>query len=351
MIEKKVDISTGIIFRTILILLGIWFIYVIRDAIALFFIAVILTAAIEPAINWLQRKKIPRSFGVLIIYLIIFLIGGVLISFLIPSIANQFKDFSKDFPSYMERLTDSFSGLDSYTKSKGIDFNSEKFLKDLGGGLNYSSGKIFSTTVGVFSGFLSLIIILSITFYMAVIEDGMKKFLSSVTPARHKKYVVSLGDRIKEKIGKWMLGQLFLIVLIFILYYAALSILGVPYALILAIFGGLLEIIPYLGPIISAVPAVAIGFLVSPLTGLLVLAAYIIIQQIENHVIVPQIMKKAIGLNPVAVILALLVGAKLAGVLGAILAVPVATAVSVFLGDLMKKPEEENQVTADHPPL
>ncbi len=346
MIEKRIDISTGIIFRTILILLGIWFIYVVRDAVALFFIAVILTAAIEPAVNWFQGKKIPRPFGVLIIYLLIFLIGGMLMSFLIPSMVSQFKDFSKDFPFHMERLTDSFSGLDSYTKSKGIDFNSEKFLSNLGGGLNYSSGKIFSTTIGVFSGFLSLIIVLSMTFYMSVIEDGMKRFLSSVTPARHKEYVVSLGDRIKEKIGKWMLGQLFLIVLIFVLYYAVLSILGVPYALILAILGGLLEIIPYLGPIISAVPAVIIGFLISPLTGLLVLAAYIIIQQIENHVIVPQIMKKAIGLNPVAVILALLVGVKFAGVLGAILAVPVATAIGVFLGDLMKKPEEEDQVTS-----
>jgi predicted PurR-regulated permease PerM len=113
--------------------------------------------------------------------------------------------------------------------------------------------------------------------------------------------------------------------------------LKVPYALVLAIFGGVLEIIPYLGPIISAIPAIILGFFVSPLTGLLVLVFYILIQQLENHVMVPQIMKKAVGLNPIVVILVLLIGAKIGGTMGAILSIPVATVINVFLQDVFFK--------------
>lgn len=335
--KRQIDISTGIIFRTILILLAIWLVYIIRDVIALFFVAIILTAAIEPVVDWFQGKKIPRPFGVLIIYFVLFLLVGILISSLIPSIASQAKEFSNDFPVYLEKLSNTSVVVENYIGSKGIDFSGEAFLQDLGASLSHSSGKIFSTTKGVFSGLISLIVVLSMTFYMSVIKDGMKKFFSSVTPEKHQEYVISLAERIKEKIGRWMIGQLFLMVLIFVLYYIVLSLLNIPYALILAIFGGVLEVIPYLGPIISAIPAVLIGLLMSPLTGLFVAVTYVIIQQVENHIIVPQVMKKAIGLNPVAVILALLIGAKLAGPVGAVLAVPVATAVGVFLGDIMKK--------------
>lgn len=169
----------------------------------------------------------------------------------------------------------------------------------------------------------------------------MKGFVVAITPSKYHDYAVSSAEKIKVKIGRWMQGQLLLMLIIFALDFLALHFLNVPYALILAILGGLLEIVPYLGPIISAVPAVIFGFLVSPLTGILVLAVYIVIQQVEGHIITPQVMKKALGLNPIVVILALLVGAKIGGVLGAILSVPITTAMSVFVDDLVEKKKEE----------
>lgn len=338
MIDKRtVDISTGIIFRTILIILGLWFLFLIRDIIAVFFIALIMTAAIDPSVDWLTRKKIPRSFSVLIIFLVLFLILGLVVSFLIPPLVSQFKNFSQDLPAHLDKLTQTFSGIEIYFKSYGIEFSSHSFLANLGENLSQSGGKIFSTTVGFFTGIITIVAILSMTFYLSVKEDSMEKLLGSVTPVEHRIYVTSLAERIKEKIGKWLQGQLLLMLIIFILDFIALYILGIPYALILAIFAGILEIIPYLGPIISAIPGVTLGFLISPLTGLLALAVYVVIQQFENHVIVPQVMKRAVGLNPVVVILALLIGAKLGGIPGAILAVPLAAAISVFAGDLIQK--------------
>lgn len=338
MVDKRtINISTGIVFRTILILLGLCFFYLARDVIALFFISIIITAAIEPAIHWLGKKRIPRTGAVLIIYLALILILGIIIALIAPYLANQLKDFFHNFPLYAKKITKAFSGLENYFQSQGISFSIEGFFKNIETGLLQSAGEIFSTTIGFFSGLLSLIVVFSITFYMSVQENGMKKFLVSVTPAEHQEYAVSLAERIKDKIGRWMQGQIFLMAIIFILDFLALYFLGIPYALILAIIGGILEIIPYIGPVIAAIPAVFLGFLVSPVTGFLALVAYIIIQQVENHIILPQIMKKAVGLNPVVIILALLAGAELGGFFGAILAVPVATALGVFISDLIGK--------------
>lgn len=332
--KHTVNISTGIIFRTILILLGIWFLYMIRDVVAILFISVIIAAAIEPTVDWMNRKRIPRSLSVLMIYIILFSAIGTVVYFMIPPIVEQVKDFSQNFPVYAEKTLGVFRGLEKYIQEHNVSFNEQSFFQDIGKQLSQSSLAIFSTTIGFFSGFISIIIIMSLTFYLSVKKDGMKGFVVAVTPLKYHDYAVSVADKIKAKIGRWMQGQLLLMIIIFALDFLALYFLNVPYALILAILGGFLEIIPYLGPIISAVPAIIIGFFVSPLTGILVAAAYIIIQQAENHILTPQIMKKALGLNPVVVILALLVGAKIGGVLGAILSVPITTAVSVFVNGL-----------------
>ena len=334
--EKKIDISTGIIFRAILIVLGIWIIFLIRDIVALFFVSLILTAVIDPGVDWLHKRKIPRGVGVMIIYSILFLIIGTAIYFFIPAIISQFNDFYQNLPRYIENLSNLSSGIKNFTQAHNITLGVQDIL-NLGSNSTSLSEKLFSTTVGVFSGFVSVIIILSLAFYLSVKEDGMKRFLNSVTPEKHQEYVVSLAERIKIKIGKWMLGQLLLMLIIFIFDFLALYFLKVPYALAIAIISGLLEIVPYIGPIISTTLATMVGFLISPVVGLLTLAVFTAIQQIEGHVVVPQVMKKAVGLNPVVVILALLIGAKLAGVLGAVLAVPIAAAASVFVKDLMDK--------------
>jgi predicted PurR-regulated permease PerM len=337
--KPKIEISTLFIIKTIAIILGLWFLYLVRDIVALFFLSVILTATLDPVIDWMAKHKISRSFGVIIIYLALLSLVGVLVSFLIPPLVSQFVSFSQNLPAYYESFSKTFIGIEQYALSYGIAFNSHEFFQNITGNFFQSSGQVFSTTVGVFSFFISILVILALTFYMSVKEDGMNKFLISITPLTHQDYVVSVADRIKSKIGKWMLGQLILMFIIFVLDFAALSIFQIPYALILALLAGVLEIVPYLGPIISATLASLVGFLISPMTGLVVLGILTIIQQMESHIIVPQVMNKAVGLNPVVVILVLLIGAQLGGVLGAILAVPIATSLSVFIGDFFDKNE------------
>lgn len=337
--KRQVDISTKLIIKLVAIILGLWFLYLVRGVVAIFFLSVILTATLDPAINWVARRKIPRSLGVILIYVALLSAVGVFISFLIPPLVSQFTNFTQNLSEYSEASSKTFSGVEQYALSYGIQFNSHEFFQSIIGNFSRSSSQIFSTTIEFFSFFISLLVIMSLTFYMSVKEDGLKRFLTSVTPEKHQEYVISVANRIKNKIGKWMLGQMILMLIIFVFTFVALSIFNVPYALILALLAGLLEIVPYLGPVISATLASMVGFLVSPVTGVIVLGIFIVIQQIENHIIVPQVMKKAVGLNPAVVILALLIGAKLGGVLGAILAVPIATALSVFIGDFVNKNE------------
>jgi predicted PurR-regulated permease PerM len=336
---KKIEISTGIIFRTILILLGLWFLYAIRDVIALLFISVIIVSAIDPAVDWLQKKKIPRAISVLGIYIIMFAVFSLAVSFLIPPIVNQSEEFIKSYSQYSQRFDTFFAPIKDFFQLNQVNLNFESAFSEINKSFSSISLNIFSTTIGVFSGFISILVVLALAFYMAAKEDAVNQFIVSIAPKKHKAYAADLTGRIKDKIGRWMLGQIVLMFIIFVLDSIGLYLVGVPFPLVLGLFAGIMEIVPYMGPIVSAIPGVLLGFMISPTIGFLALLVYLVVQQFENYVIVPQIMKKAVGLNPIAVILALMAGIKLAGVLGAILAIPVATAVGLFIGDLMDKNE------------
>lgn len=335
--SRLIEISTGTIFRTILILLALGFLYLVRDVIMLLFISIIVVSALDPIIDWLQKKKISRPIGVLLVYFLLICIIVISISFLIPPIVEQFKDFSSALSRNSQEIGGAFDGINNYLQSQNINFDSQKIINDISSKLSAVPEEIISGTIGIFSGFLSIIIIFSMAFYMLVKENGVHHFIVSIAPEKSKEYISSLAIRIKSKIGKWMQGQLLLMLIIFVVVFAGLLVLRVPYALSLAVFAGIMEIVPYIGPIIFAVPGIILGFLISPLTGVLVTLLYIVAQQFESNVVVPQVMKKAVGLNPVVVILALLVGFQLGGILGAIIAVPLTTAVSVFINDLIDR--------------
>lgn len=335
MSKQSVEISTGIIFKTILILLGIWFLYLVRDVIALLFISVIFVSAIDPLVDWLQAKKIPRPLSVLSIFLLIIIVISVAFSFVIPPITRQAADLAENYPTYSQKFAEFFGNVQKFMTKSHLGVDTASLLGNFGQEISQFSKNIFSTTLGVFSGIISTIVVFSLTFYMAVEEDGIRKFVSQIVPDRYREYAEKMTGRIKRKIGQWMLGQLALMFLVGFFSFFGLYLIDVPYPLILAIFAGIMEIVPYIGPIVSAVPGVVLGFLVSPATGLLALGVYVLVQQLENHVIAPQVMKKAVGLSPITVILVLLIGAKLGGAMGAILAIPVGTAVSLFVKDFM----------------
>lgn len=313
--------------------LGAAFLYLIRDIIVLTFLAIVVSASLSPLIKWFQRKKLPRAGAVVLVYMSMLLVIGLLIALVIPPFINQIGQFVDNFPSYVDKLAQ----MGRYFDAHYFNFDQDAFLKNIEDSFSSSFSGIFSTTIGFFSGLISFIVFFFLSLYMSLEENGVEKFLVSVTPKQYEEYVVTIAERTQKKISHWLVGQLVLMITVFVMYFIGLTLLGVPYALVLSILGGVLEIIPYVGPIIAAIPAVIMAMLVSPLLGLSTLVFYTLAHQIESHAITPQVMKRAVGVNPVAVILSLLIGAKLGGLLGIILAVPAAAVLGIFVEDFLEK--------------
>jgi len=310
--SQKFDFSTKNIFRVIFILLILYFLFLIRDVVLVFFVALVAVAALGPVVDYLQKKKIPRFLSTLLIFLTGLTLLGLVIYLLIPPLVEQVSALAINLPEYLKQLP--FSLKTDYLQN---------FFGTIG---NYLAS--------VPAGLSSVIVILIIVFYLLVQRNGIEKFIKAVTPLKHQNYVLNLFYRIQKKMGYWLLGQLASSAIVGVLTFIGLFFLGVPYALVLALAVGIAEIIPF-GPVIAFIPAGILGFMQSPLTGVLVIILYLIVQQIEGNIIVPQIMKKAVGLNPVLIILALLIGAKLAGILGLLIAIPAAAALSIVISDIL----------------
>lgn len=332
--STTINISTTTLLKIIILGLMLVFLYLIRDILILLFVAVILSSAINPWVDWLKKRKVPRPVGLILIYLVGLALISLVMTLLIPPIITEIKALLIQFPTYFEKIAAHYQTLSQYGRQYDIEQKLGQSLKSMEGLLTKSLGSVFATLGSIFGGFISLVFILVITFYLSVKENTIKGFLQHLLPASYQPYLIQLTAKIQEKIGLWFRGQLILLVAVGILAYLGLFILGVQYALVLALWAGLTEFIPYLGPTLGAIPAIFLAFSQSPLKALLVLILYFVIQQVENNILVPKVMQKAIGLNPIVSILAILTGIKLGGILGGLLAIPVATMVLVVVKDL-----------------
>lgn len=332
------NISTAAIVKVVIFALIILFLYLIKEVIMIIFVSLVLASAFDPWVDWFQRRKIPRGLAVLIIYIILFGVISLAFILVVPPVTREFTQLTQHFPDYYQKIT---GWIGNFQSSYNIELNSAEQLQSgigqFGQSLTGTLSSVLNAVMGVFGGIVSIILVLVITFYLIVQETAMKGFIQSLAPAQYQPYLTRLYNRIQEKMGLWLRGQIVLSFVIFALTFIGLTILGMPYALVLAFLAGILEIVPFIGPLLSAIPAAFFGFLHSPFTGLSVIILYIFIQQLENHLIVPKVMSKAVGMNALVVILVILIGAKLSGVVGALLAVPVATGLSVFLKDIMEK--------------
>ena len=347
-VKKQVTLNTSsiVIIKIVLVLLGLVFLYFVRDGVLILLTAIVIAAALNPTVSWLRKKHIPRSLSVLLIYAILLDIIVLSIYLLIPPIAAQVKDLANQFPNLYEQLVQKGLKLKVFSAREDLLNNIQKMIVSFGENIVGATHSIFGTLGVIFGSFISAFIVLVLSFYLTVQENALKNFIRTVTPVRRQKYIIGLVDRIQHKIGRWLSGQVILCIVVGLLIFLGLTFLGVKYSLVLGLFAGLTEIIPYVGPVLGAVPAVFLAFTQSPILALFIIILFFVVQQLENHLLVPKVMQKTIGLNPIVVILALLAGGKLAGILGMMLAVPVAIVVTVFVEGYIeiknKKPKTLN---------
>jgi len=338
--KRRMVITTGSWVRGVVVVAIALALFSLRNLLLAVLTAIVIASAIEPATLWAKRKLgLPRLPAVLVIYISSALIFAGLFYFLFLPLLGEISNFLNAFPDYAASLGQSDT-LGHFFDSSGIFGNGATITTaDILGKVNgllvsFSKG-VFSSVSNAFGGALSFILITILSFYLAVQEDGVGKFLKIVTPWKQEKYVVSLWKRSQQKIGYWMQGQVVLALIIMGLVYPGLLLLSVPNALLLAVASGFFEIVPLFGPIISAIPAVLIAFTAGGMSkALLVAGFFLIIHQFENQLIYPLVVKKVVGVPPMVSILALLVGAELGGFLGIVISVPMAAIFMEFLSDL-----------------
>lgn len=342
----KVDVTYTSLFRIVAVALVVVSVLYLRQIAAALLFAVVIASSIEPGVQWFRRYRIPRVFAVLIIYFTAFGVIAGVVYLVLPAVIDEFNAFLDSFPSYQRILLQelrSFQGLPFYSLFSG---NAEEAILNPPLDIRLIGGNVVGFLASVFGGIFSGVILIVVSFYLANQERGVERFLRLVTPLKNEEYIISLWARSQKKIGQWLRGQLLLGLVIGILIYIALTVLGMRYALILALLAAVFEVIPVIGPILAAVPAVFFAFLISPLQALIVGVVYFIIQQLENHLLVPLVSQRIVGVNPLVVVLALLIGAKLGGILGMFLAVPLSSVLVELFSDIDRRRREPSTAGA-----
>lgn len=351
--KGAISISTATIFKSILAVILFIFLFRILDVVFLILLAVVIASAVEPAVDVLAKIHIKRTFAVFLIYLIAFLLLGLVFYFFIPALISEAANVLAQLPHYLDVFQGwlTKSGLFINKKLPFIEPNHLSIsnlalqAKDYLAG--FSSGA-FSTALNIFGGFFRFGLVIILSFYLSIQKNGIDDFLRIVTPVKNHQTVLNLWKRTQGKISKWFQGQIVLMLIIGVLVFLALSVLNIKHAFLFAVMAGVFEIIPIFGPLLAAIPSVLVALAQGGLTlGLLVVGIFFIIQQFENHLIYPMVFKKLVGIPSIVVILSFIIGGEVGGFLGVILSVPIAAFVMELAHHIERRRETRTQVVPE----
>lgn len=317
------EISHKTIIFTVLFLLGLWFVYQIRSVVLLLFVSFVLMTALCPIVNALQKFKLPRVLAIFLTFIFVIILFSLIVAGIVPALVEQSINLantvSKIFSSY------SFVQWDINYLSSQLELVSKSAIN------------IFKIILGLGSNVITVLTLFVFTFYLLMEREKFPVYLKILFNDKNKqKKYEDLLVSIEHKMGGWVRGELFLMLAIGVLTYLGLSMFRIPYALPLALLAGLLELIPNLGPTLAMIPAVLVGLTISPMLAGGIAIMYLVIQQLENNLIVPFVMKKSVGLNPLITLLSLMIGVTIGGVMGAILAVPIFITGAILLKHFYK---------------
>lgn len=315
--EKEIVISIKTILFTIALLFGLYVIYRLGPILSILVVSTLIVISLENIVKFFQsktflNKPLSRSMAVLITYFLVILGIIVLLTIGLPPVIGQIQKLLTSLAQILQDLNITTDTLDS-------NFSLSRLLPEL----SNLPGNVLSTVFSVFSNILALFSILVLSIYMSLDWENIKTRFSSLFPIKIKDEILSAIEEVEENIGQWLKGQLLLMLAVGVLSFVGLIILDVEFPLALGIISGVLEIVPIIGPLITAILAAVIAFGDSPIKGVAVLGLFLLIQQLENSLLVPKIMQKVSGFSPLIILIALLIGSNFFGVVGAIVAVPI----------------------------
>jgi predicted PurR-regulated permease PerM len=321
--------------------------YIIRDVITLLFLAWIIAAALRPAVDWLDRWM-PRGVAILIPYLILVSTVATFVYLIVPPFIGEFRQLSIRLPRYVEQAQATLTIFDDWLRANGIPGTLEDQITQAASGLNQVAGFLIRLPLAAFSVILGTFATVAIGYYWLLSREQAVEWLCCTLRPENPQRARIVFNRAELQMGSYVRGLVFLGFVIGLLTLVGLLILRVPYAVVFAVIAGVLELLPTIGPILSAIPAVLAALTISPVLALGVTLMYLAIQQLENYILVPRVHQQSVGLPPLVILLAVLVGSTIGGITGAILAVPVAALIALILEEwqqLMTDGPEEEAIT------
>jgi len=333
--EKILDISWKTIFKIFVSVLCFYLIYLIRDILIWFIFATIISILFNPAIDFFQKKKIPRVLVVILLYIVIFGIFGYALYKITPLFIKEIKQFVLLFPQYFEKIAPPLQQLGITTFE-----NIENFIKLLEDNLVGMSKNVFNAIFAIFGGIFATFTILALSIFLSLEKKGVEKAIMDFLPRRYDIYVLNLWKKYQQRVTGWFGLRILSCIFVGITTFLVLKGFNLNYAFSLALFAGIIDFIPILGPIIAGVIIALIALLDSWFKAVLVIVFFILIQQIEGNIITPILGRRFVRLPPVLILLALLIGGKLLGILGAVLAIPLAGILFEVFKDFLKQRKE-----------
>jgi predicted PurR-regulated permease PerM len=339
----SISITTGTMIRAVLIILGLFLLWFLRDLILVVLTSIVLASFVESAVPHFKKVGINRIFGIVILYVVALLIFAGLFYLFAPLLITEIYNFSSFISAYIPGVSflnyfqnEAFSGAKDIVNTLSGNFSLSSLMSVSRAFIVNLSGGFFQTLSIAFGSIFNFVLIILISFYLSIQEKGIENFLRIIIPIQYENYVVDLWDRSRNKIALWMKGQVVLALVVAVLIYLVLSLIGIEYALLLAIIAGVMELVPY-GILVALVPAFSFSYLSGGISSaLMVSGAYIIVHQFEVFLFAPLIIKKIVGLSPIVIILSVLVGFELGGVWGGVLSIPLSIVLMEFLNDLEK---------------
>jgi predicted PurR-regulated permease PerM len=337
-----ISIRSGTIIKILVLCALAWLLFFIRDFVLMLLVAVVLASSVEPPVKFLTKFGIPRALIVGGIF--VFLVGLIaIVAFMfIPPLADDLARFIQTLPKIIDSIRIfgrdlGFRDLALSLSDLSRDISKGQILTVLKETMFGSNG-FFATTSIIVSGVFHFVVTFVLAFYLALEEKGVQNFLKLIVPIDKEAYIEDLWGRAQRKISLWMQGQLLLSALVALLVYVPMLIISMPYASLLAVLAFLGELIPMVGLTLATIPALFIAWSHGGVEFLGIVALmYFVVSQLENHVLYPKVMNKMVGVPSVIVLIAIIVGAKLAGIWGVVLAVPLASIFMELASDLRKR--------------
>jgi predicted PurR-regulated permease PerM len=338
--------GVGVIFALVVV---VFLITELRSLLVQLALAVLLAAAANPIVEWMTTSKQalgwrwrpPRGLAALLVFvagLLVLVLGAVVV---LATVGPDVSALAASSPVYVAQVQDAIQAAAASNPELAARFSGAvPSLQDIMAGaiaVLAQAPRLLSVATGVLGGVVYLLFTLILALYLTIDGDRIRRYLIQLLPFDRQEQALAVTERIGERLGAWARGEAVLGLIIGVFTWLAALILGLPYAGALALIAAVGELVPNLGPFIAAIPLVVVGFIASPTQGLLSLGAAVLIQQLENNLIAPRVMSRAVNIHPVAVIVAILAGNEMLGIMGAVLAVPLVASISVIVDEIQRE--------------